>query len=244
MIRLHKHLRNPLKCNGLITGTGSRALAPMMVLSALPAAASPVDTAELEALLNGMESFRAEFRQTVTGHLGEVLQTSTGRMHLERPRRLRWEVDEPYPQLVLADGDSVWIYDPDLEQVTVQPLVETIEGSPAVFLTGASADLEEQFAVVEEDDAKGGQGERRFVLTPRDRPPTDASSGSLVQRITVTFSSGVLTGLDVVDHLERVTATAFRAAELNPVLESSVFDFEVPEGVDVIGDIPANTALR
>ena len=193
-------------------------------------------------MLNGMKSFRAEFRQTVTGHLGEVLQTSTGRMHLERPGRLRWEVDDPYPQLVLADGDSVWVYDPDLEQVTVQPLAETVEGSPAVFLTGASADLEEHFAVVEEDDGVARQGERRFVLTPRDGPATDAP-GSLFQRITVTFSArGVLTNLDVVDHLDQVTATAFTAAQVNPVLESSLFDFEVPEGVDVIGDIPANPA--
>ena len=242
---LYKSLHNTLKNKGLTNGIGLRAFAPVVVLSALQAGASPVDTAELEMLLNGMKSFRAEFHQTVAGDLGEVLQTATGRMHLQRPGRLRWEVDEPYPQLVLADGDSVWIYDPDLEQVTVQPLAETVEGSPAVFLTGASADLEEHFAVVEEDDGDGRQGKRRFVLTPRDGSPADASSGSLFQRITVTFSArGVLSNLDVVDHLGHVTATAFTAAEVNPVLESSLFGFEVPEGVDVIGDIPANPALR
>lgn len=245
LTRLYKRLRKTLKYKKLITGIGLWAFVPMVALSALRVGASPVDTAELEALLNGMKSFRAEFRQTVTGHLGEVLQTSTGRMHLERPGRLRWEVDDPYPQLVLADGASVWVYDPDLEQVTVQPLAETVEGSPAVFLTGASADLEEHFAVVEESASDGRQGRRRFVLTPRDGLPTDASSASLFRRITVTFSApGVLTNLDVVDHLEQVTATAFTAGQVNPVLESSLFDFEVPEGVDVIGDIPANPALR
>ena len=245
LIRLYKRLRNTLKYRDLITGIRLWAFVPMVVLSTLRAGASPADTAELEVLLNGMKSFRAEFRQTVTGYLGEVLQTATGRMHLERPGRLRWEVDDPYPQVVLADGDSVWIYDPDLEQVTVQPLAETVEGSPAVFLTGASADLEEHFAVVEVSAGDGRQGGRRFVLTPRDGLPADASSGSLFRRITVTFSArGVLTNLDVMDHLEQVTATAFTAGQLNPVLESSLFDFEVPEGVDVIGDIPANPALR
>ena len=167
-LRLYKSLRNTLKYKWQITRTGLRVLVPVVILSTLRAGASPVDAAELEVLLNGMKSFRAEFRQTVAGHLGEVLQTSTGRMHLERPGRLRWEVDDPYPQLVLADGDSVWVYDPDLEQVTVQPLVETLEGSPAVFLTGASADVEAHFAVVEEDNGDARQGERRFVLTPRE----------------------------------------------------------------------------
>lgn len=215
-----------------------------VALSVLYASASPVDAAELEELLNGMRSFRAEFRQTVTSHLGEALQTSTGRMHLERPGRLRWEVDDPYPQLVLADGDSVWIYDPDLEQATVQPLAETVEGSPAIFLTG-TADLENHFTVVEEAEGSEQDGARRFVLTPRDDPARDAASGSLFRRITVRFSArGVLMGLDVVDHLEQVTAIAFTAAALNPVLESSLFDFEVPEGVDVIGDIPANPPPR
>ena len=221
------------------------------LLGALQASASPVDTAELEELLNGMKTFLAEFRQTVTSHRGEVLQTSTGRMHLERPGRLRWEVDEPYPQLVLADGDSVWVYDPDLEQVTVQPLVETVEGSPAVFLTGVSANLEPHFAVEKATDDGGQDGERRFVLTPRDGAArsasaggsTGGSTGGLFRRITLTFSPrGVLTGLEVADHLDQVTAIAFGATAVNLVLESSLFDFEVPEGVDVIGNIPANPA--
>ena len=253
---MYKNIHNALKYNSYATGILPRTVVPMVALLALQASASPAVTAELEELLNGMKSFRAEFRQTVTGHLGEVLQTSTGRMHLERPGRLRWEVDEPYPQLVLADGDSVWVYDPDLEQVTVQPLAETVEGSPAVFMTGVSANLEEHFAVVKASDDGGENGERRFVLTPRDDPARDVSSrgtgtsagasagtsaGILFRRITLTFSpGGALTGLDVADHLDQVTAITFQATEVNPVLESSLFDFEVPEGVDVIGNIPTN----
>ncbi len=220
---------------------GLRSAILAAALLALQASASSVDTAELEELLNGMTSFRAEFRQTVTGHYGEVLQTSTGRMHLERPGRLRWEVDEPYPQLVLADGDSVWVYDPDLEQVTVQPLAETVEGSPAVFLTGHSADLKDHFTVEKATDDVGQDGERRFVLAPRGTSAGD--TGAMFRHIRLTFSAeGALTGLDVADHLEQVTAIAFTATEVNPVLESSLFDFEVPEGVDVIGDIPTNPA--
>ena len=119
---------------------------------------------ELEALLAGMTSFQARFEQTVLNRFGEELQTTTGSMHLQRPGRLRWEVDDPYAQLLLADGESLWIYDPDLLQVTVQPLAPAIEGSPATFLTGVASDVRPHFAVqaVQPPMPDG----KRFVLEP------------------------------------------------------------------------------
>ena len=198
------------------------------------------DAVDLERLLNEMTSFRAEFEQTVVSRFGEILQESTGRMHLLRPGRLRWEVDEPYPQLVLSDGERVWVYDPDLEQVTVQPLADTVDGSPAVFLTGAVAEVDVHFSV-QVDGADADADGKRFVLTPRDE--ASPSSSSLFRNVALTFSSaGSLTSLDVVDHLDQTTRVVFVAAEHNPVLESELFDFEVPQGVDVIGNVPANPA--
>ena len=186
---------------------------------------------ELDALLAGMTSFQARFEQTVLNRFGEELQTTTGSMHLQRPGRLRWEVDDPYAQLLLADGESLWIFDPDLAQVTVQPLALAIEGSPATILTGVTSDVTPHFTVhaVQPPTPDG----KRFVLEPR-------GETSVFRDATLTFSpGGVLAGLDIVDHLDQITRIAFVAAELNPALEPQIFEFEIPAGVDVVGDVPA-----
>lgn len=191
------------------------------------------DSQTLAALLDSMASFRADFEQVVTNQFGEVLQTATGTMHLERPGRLRWHVDEPYPQLLVADGEYVWIFDPDLEQVTVQLFEETVEGTPMMFLTD-SAMLEENFRVRMKSATE--DSEKRFALSPR-----DPESTFLFREITLTFSvHGPLTGLDIVDDLDQKTAMVFRHGEVNPVLESGLFEFEVPAGVDVIGNLPGD----
>ena len=188
---------------------------------------------DLEQLLASIETFAAEFEQVVANSYGEVLQTSSGRMRLQRPGRLRWEVDDPYPQLLVADGESLWVYDPDLEQATVQPLAEAIEGTPAVFLLDVGGSATAQFHV-RRADAEGAE-EARFVLTPRD-------PGAVLREATLSFSQSsdavVPSGIVVVDHLNQYTRIAFREATLNAVLDSSLFEFEVPAGIDVIGDVP------
>ena len=187
-------------------------------------------------LLGSMSSFQSEFEQTVLNSFGDVLQVATGTMHLQRPGRLRWEVREPFPQLVLADGDVLWVHDPDLDQVSVQPLSVAIEGSPAVFLTGGDAvDLEADFAVSEIEPATADDA-LRFVLQPRD-------TTSVFRDLSLSFSAaGVLTGIDIVDHLDQITRVVFVEAEVNPRLAPELFEFEIPPGTDVIGDVPSSAA--
>ena len=194
------------------------------------------DSETLAALLDSMASYRADFEQVVTSQFGEVLQTATGTMYLERPGRLRWHVDEPYPQLVVSDGEYVWVYDPDLEQVTVQLFEETVQGTPMMFLTDTAA-LAENFRV--RMKSATGESDQRFALSPR-----DSDSAALFREITLTFSGGRLTGLDIVDDLDQKTAMVFRRGQANPVLESGLFEFEVPAGVDVIGNLPDDVAAE
>ena len=205
-----------------------RAVALLVVLS-VPARAGADDAPQLAKLLDGMTTLTAEFEQTVTNRFGDVLQAATGRMHLKRPMRLRWELDEPYPQLVVTNGETLWVYDPDLEQVTVQPLAEALSGSPAVFLTGTVADLRRNFTVVAtEAPATGGS---RFELTPVD-------PNAVYGELALTFAAdGSLAGIDIADHLEQLTRVAFTGRDEDAVLESDLFEFTVPTGVDVIGDV-------
>lgn len=210
-----------------------------LALAALVAGAAPAEpdeqgdaAADLQRLLADVSTFAAEFEQVVANSYGEVLQTSTGRMRLQRPGRLRWEVDAPYPQLLVADGRSLWVFDPDLEQASVQPLAAAIEGTPAAFLIDAGGSASAQFHVRRAAPNDAGAAGHRFVLTPRD-------AGAVLREATLSFSpTGAPSGIDIVDHLNQRTRIAFTAARLNPVLESTLFDFEVPAGIDVIGDVP------
>ena len=192
------------------------------------------DAPRLAELLDGMATLSAEFDQTVTNRFGDVLQAATGRMHLLRPMRLRWELDEPYPQLVVTNGETLWVYDPDLEQVTVQPLGEALSGSPAVFLTGTVADLRRSFDVVAtEAPAAGGS---RFELTPID-------PNAVYGELALTFAAdGSLAGIDIADHLQQLTRVTFTARDFGAVLDSELFDFTVPAGVDVIGEVARQPA--
>ena len=197
--------------------------------------ADPNDAlAELEDRLQRMTSFSANFEQTVYGPFGEALQTTHGRLNLKRPGRLRWEVVAPYPQLVLADGESLWVHDPDLAQVTVQPLAEAA-GTPGALLTGIAPQLGSTFSVQPLPEQEGeATGLARYLMRP-------LAEDAVLQTATLEFSADdVLRRVDLVDHLQQTTRIVFTAAELNPVLDSALFEFEVPPGADVIGNVPVS----
>ena len=188
-----------------------------------------------------MQAYAADFEQVVFDGRGRAVQTASGTMRLERPGRFRWEVVEPYSQLVVTDGTTVYVYDADLAQVTVQPLDETLEGTPARLLIGSMDALESMFTVVRED-------ETTFALHPRD-------DEALYRRIRLEFapkpageSAGMpdapLVGIVILDHLDQETRVAFRDPTLQPEPAPGVFDFQVPEDVDVIGDVPARSSAR
>ena len=198
--------------------------------SAAPGASAPSASERLSSLLAGLTTFGADFEQVVASERGTALQTSTGRIEFKRPGRLRWEVDDPWPQLVLADGESLWIHDPDLAQVTVRRLGDAEPGSPALLLLESSASLGGTFDV-EDADREGG-----FILRPR-------GETSVYRELEVEFApEGVIERLAVVDHLGRFTSIRFDNAAAGVELADAVFEFEVPPGTDVIGELPDGAA--
>ena len=188
-----------------------------------------VDAAgRLGALLQPLAALEADFEQVVTNAAGQALETATGRMTLLRPGRLRWEVRTPWPQLVLADGASLWVHEPDLEQVTVRPLAGALEGTPAMLLLEAPGSLAGLFAVSDDGDAG-------FRLQPQDER-------SLYRALHLAFDSarpGALSvprSLTIEDHMGRTTKVRFRNATTATTLPPELFEFEIPPGTDVIGD--------
>lgn len=202
-----------------------------MPLAALLAWAASAETAtpsdQLRDLLEPMTRFGADFEQVVVGPRGRTLQSATGTVRMARPGRLRWEVVAPYPQLIVSNGTDIFVFDPDLAQVTVQPLTEAPDDTPGRLLTGALDELEALFDVAL--DAESG-GPPAFVLR-------SLAEDSLFDHVRLEFAGALLAGIDIVDHLDQVTRLRFRDQTLNPALPPGVFDFAVPEGVDVIGDV-------
>ena len=198
-------------------------LAALAVVAASAHAAPPAD--RLRELLEPMARFGAEFEQLVVGAGGRTLQSSRGTVHVARPGRLRWEVVAPYPQLIVSDGADLILFDPDLAQATVQPLAEAPRDTPGRLLTGELDELERLFDVAEDsgDTAEG------FVLRPR-------GDDSLFDHIRLEFHGPLLAGIDIVDHLDQRTRVRFRNQTLSPALGPGLFEFVIPDGVDVLRD--------
>lgn len=187
------------------------------------------ETFALVALLEPMTKYAADFNQVVIGRRGEVLQNVSGTVHLRRPGCFRWEVRKPYQQLVVTDGVDLYVFDQDLEQITFQPLDDSTKAAPARLLLGKPDDLFNLFNVAQEKDS---QKQRIFELTPK-------SDQSLYREIRLTFDQQRLIEIDIVDHFDLSTRITFSNSTVKPVLESTLFEFVIPKGIDVIGDVPA-----
>lgn len=199
-----------------------------------PAAPAPVDAARQRRLdeggalvqgwLDDLTTLRARFAQTLYDGDGRLLSQSSGRMLLRRPGRFRWEVEQPYPQLMVADGEDFWVYDPDLEQVTVRPLGESLADTPASLLVG-DGDFREQFAVM--DTTREEDGAEVVRLEPR-------AAGADFAWVALRFRDGALLRIEAMDRLDQLTRIDFEAIERDVRLARRLFRFDPPADADVI----------
>jgi outer membrane lipoprotein carrier protein len=177
----------------------------------------------LEAALQGLAGFRAEFRQVVTDAQGETIESASGTVSLARPGRFRWDYREP-AQLIVSDGTTVWFHDIDLAQVTIRPAAETLVGTPALLLSGAG-DLRAEFEIADGGEADGLAWCR---LAPK-------SAEGDFRELRVGLAGGELRRMTLIDRLGQTTRLEFDHVERNPRFEESTFRFTPPPGVDVVG---------
>jgi outer membrane lipoprotein carrier protein len=179
----------------------------------------------VEKFLNGLEGLQAQFKQVITDRSGQVVDEASGSLAIKRPDRFRWDYREPYEQVIVADGSRVWLYDSDLEQVTVRKLDDTLSATPAMLLSGAGR-LEDNFTVTQAQQEGGIQWVR---MEPK-RGDTD------FKWVRLGFEGAVLRYMELGDKLGQTTRLEFTQFERNPPLDPSRFTFTVPPGADVIGD--------
>lgn len=173
----------------------------------------------------GLRTLQADFDQQVMDGNRQLLQSSQGHMWIMRPGRFRWDYETPYRQQLVADGDRLWSYDEELEQVTVQPASALLTSTPAMLLSGDKP-LASLFSIEEAAEAEGKQ---QVTLIPK-------SDDSNVTRLQVYFSGKLLTRIDAEDSFGNTTSFSFTALQRNPELDEKIFSFTPPAGTDVIGD--------
>ena len=177
----------------------------------------------LDEFLNGLETLQADFTQRLMNQYGEELETSNGILYLRRPGMFHWSYSEPYLQRLISDAVTLWIFDEDLEQLTIRDVTGLLEDSPAAIL-GGDMDISAHYLVVEHED---DNGEQWLEMTPRD--PESQYKG-----IRLTFAGQALEQMILFDSLGRTTQIVLDNLVRNPELDEATFQFSVPDGIDVI----------
>jgi outer membrane lipoprotein carrier protein len=209
-------VRNP-------ANAGIAAIACALGLAAGTAAASGLD--QLHVFLDQTRRAQGSFTQTVVRRDGHTTQTSSGTFAFERPGRFRWTYDKPFEQLIVGDGEKVWIYDHDLNQVMVRKLGTALGETPAALLAGDNA-LEQNFTLVASGTADGLE----FVdALPR-------SPDSQFRKIRLGFVGDLPRRMELVDAFGQATTLDFSAVKRNPALAPALFRFTPPAGADVVGE--------
>jgi outer membrane lipoprotein carrier protein len=178
----------------------------------------------IKNFVESVQTMRGRFEQSLVDASDTIVESSSGTFQIRRPGQLRWSYEQPYEQLLVADGLNVWSYDVDLAQVTVKPQAEVLSSTPALLLGGAH-DVLEDFAY---DGSFEDRGTDWVRLLPRD-PDSNFES------VELGFSDGTLTRMIFADNLDQTTLVAMHDVVLNEPIDPERFHFVPPKGVDVVG---------
>ncbi|MBN8414143.1 outer membrane lipoprotein chaperone LolA [Halomonas denitrificans] len=202
-------------------------LATLALALAVPATALADGAERLTRMLEPLNTYSADFEQQILDGSGQRLQRTEGHMWLSRPGKFRWEVEAPYEQVVVSDGSEVTLFDPDLQQATIQALDERVTHTPALLLSGSASELTDSYNV---SSSQQGTSET-FTLEPK-------AADTLFESLRLTFYSEELAALEMTDSTGQRTAIAFDNAEQNGQIDDGRYQFDIPEGTDVIRQTP------
>ncbi len=180
---------------------------------------------DLKNLLNNVKTMQASFTQTIYDNRGKAVETSNGTMSMERPGKFRWQVTKPIPQLIIANQNKLWVYDPDLEQVTIRKLEKATGDTPALLLSHVDAELDKSYDVKTSSDP----GLKWFVLLPKDKE-------GMFEQIKLGFSNQQVQQMELKDHLGHDTRIKFNNIRTNADLANTLFTFKAPKNTDVIDE--------
>lgn len=194
------------------------------------------DATLLQKLLQPLDNLQGKFSQQQFDTDGELLQQSEGDFALQRPGKFSWHTALPFEQQLISNGQRLWLYDPDLEQVSIQTVDANLQQTPALILSGNAQQLSENFQIVETSakskagiDTKHSAQSREFLLLPRQADP-------VFERLILVFKDGVLSDLNVHDSLGQLTQFKLLNVIANAKMAAAQFEFEIPAGTEVISN--------
>jgi len=177
----------------------------------------------LEVFLDGLATFSADFEQVLLDSSGEALEVTRGALRLRRPGMFYWLYNEPYVQEIISDGSSLWVYEEDLEQVTVSDVSDAVEDTPALIFSGDNDPGE--YYVIEE--LESGEGGTVVELTPK-------NPESYYRLLRLVFSGDELAGMALFDNLGQTLFIPFTNARRTPQLKKELFTFSPTGETEVI----------
>ena len=197
----------------------------LTLLLLVPTAVFAADVEALKTLLNQTTTAKARFAQVVLDKNRKTLQQSSGTMEFARPGRFRWEYQKPYQQTIVGDGQRLWIYDKDLNQVTVRKLDRALGASPAALLAGSN-EVEKNYAL----KAAGTEGGLDWLdAIPR-------TQDTAFESIRLGLSNSGLEAMELRDQFGQTTIIKFSDLQRNVKLSPDSFKFTPPQGADVISE--------
>ena len=197
----------------------------VLLLAFLAAGAHAAAIDRFKVFVQSTQSASAQFDQKVIDRSGRLVQEAKGRFVFQRPGRFRWIYEKPLDQLIVGDGERVWIHDRDLNQVTVRRISSALGSTPAALLAGSS-NVEKAFEL---SDAGSRDGMEWLEARPRER-----EAG--FERIRMGFSAAGLQAMELTDHFGQTTFLRFSGLVRNPKVDPADFRFEPPKGADVLGE--------
>ncbi len=201
---------------------------PVLLIALIASLSMPVwaEDAEqrLKTALRNMDNLSAEFKQTLLDEDKNIVQQSSGTLALQRPGKFAWIYTEPFEQRIIADGSELWVYDVELDQVTVKPMDESISNAPIMILMKES-DVTQQFNVIE-------VGQRKFLFWVELEPQAKDLE---YQRIFIGLEGGNVRAMELQDQFGQSTQIVFDNLRVGVVHNPATFKFVPPEGVDVYG---------
>ncbi|MBI3187306.1 MAG: outer membrane lipoprotein chaperone LolA, partial [Gammaproteobacteria bacterium] len=181
-------------------------------------------TEALDAFLTNTQTIEARFQQKLLDNKGILLQQSAGKFTLKRPGRFIWDYVLPYPQKIISNGKKIWVFDSELEQVTIKQYSEMLSGAPVALLDQRKR-ITDDFVVT---DAGNVQNQDWVKLTP-------VRKESEFLEIYVGMSKNNLKSMRLIDSFGQSTTIEFEQMQTNVPLDDAVFEFKPPKGVDVVG---------
>lgn len=181
----------------------------------------------LQKRLGQIDSFSANFLQLTQDNLGKTLQSVSGFMQVAKPGKLHWQTEGIYEQLVVSDGKSLWIYDADLEQVSIKNMDNRLSETPALLLGGDVSAIDDDFIISQIPN----ESSILYVLQPKD---TSQLFDALELRFNTLAKSQPLTEMVIRDASGQITRIEFTNVKNNPEFNDDLFVFTIPKGIDVI----------